>query len=410
MPKDFIHRTTCRICDSTDLVRILDLGKTPLANAYLSKDQLSQPEKRFPLAAYCCKNCTLVQVLDVVNPSLLFKNYHYITAANKPSVDHFKAYAEMIAQRFITSPNNLIIDIGGNDGSLLSYFKDRARVLNIDPADNLMPLSEGRGVPLLPIFFTSEASKDVLAKYGPARVVTANNITAHTDPIRDVYAGIATLIGDDGVFVAESHWVKNLIQDVAFDQIYHEHLCFYSLHALVRLAQSAGFTIFDVEVVPMQGESLRIFCAKNRPIQPSVQKILDEEVKAGLTDVETYLGFSKKVEDGKKALKKLLHELKKSGKRIVGYGAAAKGNTLLNYYQIGPDTLEYLVDSTPMKQGLYSPGMRIPIVSPEQLKIDLPDYILLLVWNYADAILKNEQALRDKGVKFIITVPELRVV
>lgn len=410
MIKGFAHKTTCRICDSSDLVKILDLGEMPPANAYLVKDELNDPEDRFPLAAYFCKNCTLVQVLDVVDPNILFKDYHYITGANKPSVEHFEQYAKMIKQRFIGSPDDLVIDIGGNDGVFLGYLKDDARVLNIDPADNLKPLSEGRGVPMLPIFFTSAAARDVAEKYGVARVVTANNITAHTDPIRDVYAGIATLVGEDGVFVAESHWVKNLIEDVAFDQIYHEHLCFYSLHALVKLAASAGLTIFDVEVIPMQGQSLRIFASKNRKPLPSVQKILDIEERAGLTNAATYLSFSQKVEEGRRTLKKLLADLKRDGKKIAGYGAPAKGNTLLNYYGIGPDVLDYLVDSTPMKQGLYSPGMHIPIVHPDMLKKDRPDYVLLLAWNYADAILKNEQALRDSGVKFIITVPEVRVV
>ncbi len=408
--KEYYKRNTCRICDSTDLVQILDLGSTPPANAYLTRGELGGEEATYPLSAYYCKNCTLVQVSDVVDPSILFKDYHFTTGASFPSVEHNKRYAEMIRERFIKSPEDLVIDIGGNDGVLLGYLKDDAKVLNIDPADNLRELSEERGVPMLAEFFTSDLAKEVREKYGEAKVVTANNVTAHTDTVRDVYKGVATLIGEEGVFIAESHWVKNLIQEVAFDQIYHEHLCFYSLHALQKLAESAGLTIFDVQVIPTQGESLRIFVSKNREPLPSVKKILDIEKEAGLTDVATYMDFSDKVEKSKADLKALLAELKQSGKRIVGYGMPAKASTLLNYYGIDTDTIEYAIDTTPHKQGLYSPGVHLPIHPLEYLHADNPDYVIILVWNYADAILKKEQALRDRGVKFIVTIPKLAII
>lgn len=403
-------RKTCRICDSSDLVKILDLGVSPMANAYLDLKQLSQPEEKFPLSTYYCKNCTLVQVLDVVNPSLLFHDYHFITSASTPSVKHFKEYADMVSERFIISPDNLCVDIGGNDAVLSSFLQNNAEVINIDPASNLKSFSEEKGVSMICDFFTSKLAKMIRKKYGEATVVTANNVTAHIDDIKDVYKGIATLIGENGVFIAESHWVKDLINNVSFDQIYHEHLCFYSLHALSLLANLVGLTIFDVEMVPMQGQSLRIFVSKNRKVLPSVKAILEQEKKAGLTNVKTYLDFSSKVEKSKISLKKLLTDLKKTGKKIVGYGAPAKGNTLLNYYNVDTSVIDYLTDSTPAKQGLYSPGMHIPIYSPDRLKIEKPDYILLLAWNYTDVILEKEKDLRKQGVKFIVTVPELRVI
>lgn len=408
--QDYTHKTTCRVCEGTDLVRVLDLGSTPPANAYLKKEDLGKPEKSFPLALYYCRTCSLAQLLDVVNPEILFKDYHFLTGASSPSVEHFKKYAEEALRPLISSKDDLVIDIGGNDGVLLSFVKDYARVLNIDPADNLASLSEARGVPFYPAFFTSQTADDIIAKYGKAKVVVANNVFAHTDPLRDVFKGIAKLIGKDGVFICEVHWQKHLIEEGAFDQIYHEHLCFHSLHSLRHLVESAGMKIYDVQIVPTQGRSLRIFVAKDRTPTPNVERVLAEEERVGLIDEAAHRSFGRNIEGEKEKLLTLLRNLKAAGKKIVGYGAPAKGNTLLNYYGIGPDILDYLTDTTPLKQGLYSPGMHIPIVSPEKLLTDTPDYILLLAWNFRDAILEKEKALREKGVKFIITVPVVEVI
>jgi len=408
--QDYIHKTTCRICGGSDLVKILDLGSTPPANAYLKKEDLVKTEKSFPLVLYFCRTCSLAQLLDVVDPGILFKDYHFLTSASFPSVEHFKHYAKEAVLPFILSPNDLVVDIGGNDGTLLSYVKDVARVLNVDPADNLASLSEENGVPFYPAFFTSKTADDIIAKYGQAKVVTANNVFAHVDELRDVFNGVAKLIGEDGVFIFEVHWQKHFIEEGAFDQIYHEHLCFHSLHALKHLVESAGMKIFDVQIVPTQGRSLRVFAAKDRAASPNVERILAEEKTAGMTNKNTLRSFAQKIETNKNKLIALLKELKKAGKKIVGYGAPAKGNTLLNYYGIGPDILDYLSDTTILKQGLYSPGMHIPIVSPEKLIIDQPDYILLLAWNFKDAILEKEKALREKGVKFIVTVPTVEII
>ena len=407
--KDYIRKTTCRVCEGTDLVQVLDLGKTPPANAYLKKEDLEKPEKTFPLVLYFCRTCSLAQLLDVVNPEILFRDYHFLTSASSPSVAHFKKYAEDVILPLVTSKNDLVIDIGGNDGTLLSFVKDTARVLNVDPADNLAPISEEKGVPFYPAFFTSQTADDIIAKYGQAKVVVANNVFAHTDPIRDIFKGVAKLIGDDGTFIFEVHWAKHLLDEVCFDQIYHEHLCFYSLHAAKYLVEATGMNIFDVEIVPAQGQSLRVYASKHRTPNERVAHILAEEEAQGMTGETVYYAFAGKVRANKDTVCTLLKELKAQGKKITGYGASAKGNTLLNYYGIGTETLDYLTDTTVPKQGLYSPGMHIPIVHPERLLEDTPDYILLLAWNFKDSILAKEQALRNRGVKFIITVPELQV-
>jgi C-methyltransferase C-terminal domain/Putative zinc binding domain/Methyltransferase domain len=408
--QDYIHKTTCRVCEGSDLVQVLDLGSTPPANAYLRKEDLEKPEKSFPLALYFCRTCSLAQLLDVVNPELLFKDYYFMTSFSAPLLMHFKKYADEVIAPLVTSPNDLVVDIGGNDGVLLSFVKDYARVLNVDPADNLAHLSEEKGVPFYSAFFTSETADDILAKYGEAKVVVANNVFAHTDPLRDVFKGVAKLIGDEGTFIFEVHWQKNLFDEGCFDQIYHEHLCFHSLHALRHLVECAGMKIFDVHIVPTQGQSLRVFVAKNRVPTSNVERILAEERAFGLINESTHHAFAQKVEENKKNLLSLLHELKAAGKKIVGYGASAKSGTLLNYYGIGPDILDYLTDTTPTKQGMYSPGMRIPIVSPERLLTDTPDYILLLAWNFKEAILEKEKNLIEQGVKFIVAVPEVEII
>ena len=248
------HRTTCRVCGSADLTKVLDLGATPPANAYLRKEDLDKPEPSYPLVLYFCRTCTLAQLLDVVDPAILFKDYHYLTGASTPAIEHFKDYAKNAIVPYVESKNDLVVDIGGNDGILLSFVKDAARVLNVDPADNLASLSEKNGVPFYPAFFNSATADELLEKYGHAKVVVANNVFAHIDPIRDVFKGVAKLIGDNGTFIFEVHWAKHLVEEVAYDQIYHEHLCFYSLHAAKYLIEATGMQVFDAEIVPMQGK------------------------------------------------------------------------------------------------------------------------------------------------------------
>lgn len=408
--QDCIHKTTCRVCGEGNLVQVLDLGSAPPANAYLKKEELERPEKSFPLVLYFCRTCSLAQLLDVVNPEILFRDYHYVTGASSPLVEHYKQYAAEAIVPLITSPEDLVVDIGGNDGTLLSFVKDTARVLNVDPAENLARISEEKGVPFYATFFTSEVAGVIIAKHGKGKVVVANNLFAHTDPIRDVFEGVAKLIGNGGTFIFEVHWAKHLIDEGCFDQIYHEHLCFYSLHALKYLVEATGMTIFDVQVVPMQGQSLRIYAGEMQSKRDSVDELLDVEREAGLTDEKTFLAFGKKVSDNKQKLPTILLTLKAGGNRIVGYGAPAKGSTLLNYYKIGTNILDYLTDTTPQKQGLYSPGTHVPIVSPECLYSDPPNYILLLAWNFKDAILEKEKKLRSSGVKFIIPVADITIV
>lgn len=404
------HNTTCRICDSSDLVQILDLGKMPPANSFLKKEELGKQESKFPLVIYFCRNCCLLQLLDIVDPAILFGEYDYMTSASEPLVLHFVKMAEDLADRFNLKQEDLVVEIGGNDGSLLAVLKGRARLLNIDPARNVAEISRKNGVETLNDFFSSEIARNVLEKYGSAKLVIANNVMAHIDNIRDVFKGIQTLVGSNGVFVFEVHWVGNLISDGGFDQIYHEHLCYHSLHDLNYLAKEFGLRVFDVQTVPIHGECLRVFVAKDAVVQESVKSILAREEVLGLTKAETFLKFGERVQKGKEKLRAMLSDIKKQGKRVAGYGAPAKGNTLLNFYGINTTLVDYVTDTTPLKQGMYTPGTKIPVLHPSAAIEQKPDYFLLLAWNYADAIMKKEEEFIKNGGKFIIPVPDPKIV
>lgn len=410
MNKDFVHKINCRICDSSDLIKILDLGEMPLANAFLRKEDLNKPEQKFPLIVYFCKNCGLLQLLDVVNPEILFRHYDYLTSASKPLAEHFVQVGQELAQRFVKSKNDLVIEIGGNDAVLLGAIKDDCRVLNIEPARNVAELSREKGVETIEEFFSKNLAQKILEKYGPARVIVANNVVAHIDDLKDVFEGVKFLIGEDGVFVFEVHWVGNLIGEGGFDQIYHEHVSYFSLLSLANLVSQFGLKIFDIQSVPIHGQSMRVYVGKNFDVLKSVDEFLKKEKELGLDRPEVFLKFSEKVEKNKEELRSVLLQLKKEGKKIIGYGAPAKGNTLLNYFEIDDKILDLLTDTTPLKQGLYSPGMHIVVYSPDKIKEANPDYILLLAWNYAEAILEKEKDLRNKGVKFVIPVPEVKIV
>ena len=400
----------CRICGSTKLTPVLDLGSMPLANAFLTKKELNRPEASFPLVVQFCDRCSLLSLRHTVDPSTLFRGYHYVTAASFPLVAHFKEEARMILERFITRKDQLIVEFGSNDGVLLSELKSACRVLGVDPARIVGKFAQERGVETIQAFFGERTAARIKKGYGKADILIANNVFAHIDDLHDTMRGVEGLLADDGVFISESHWVGNLIGDGGFDQIYHEHLSYYSLHALQALASLHGLIITEAQLIPIHGVSMRVFMRKKGRPKASVTTLLAREKRLGLTTIRAFRAFGKRVLKNKTAAAKLLRRLASFGATIVGYGAPAKGNTLLNYFGIGPDILSCITDTTSLKQGLFTPGTHIPVVSPHILTKQPPEYLLLLAWNYADAILKKEQKLREQGVKFIIPVPTVSVV
>lgn len=407
---NYIERKQCRICGGKHLVPVLNLGRQPPANGFLKKSEIAKKEPRFPLAVQFCPRCSLLSLRHVVNPRLLFRGYRYETGASAPLVAHFEEEAEMIARKFVRSKNDLVLEFGSNDGALLAVLKEKCRVLGVDPAKNLAAIARKRGVPTISAFFGEKTASRIQEKYGQARVIVANNVFAHIDDIHDCMRGVAMLLAPNGVFISESHWVGNLIIGGGFDQLYHEHLSYYSLHALMRLAKMHGLVVTNAELFPIHGASIRVSMQRCGTTSGAVQRLLEREKKLGLTSISALRKFAEKAKETRVRLRELIQELARKGKTLAGYGAPAKGNTLLNYCRLGAREIAFLTDTTPSKQGLFTPGAHIPVVSPDVFKTYAPDYLLLLAWNYADAILEREKALRAQGVKFIIPAPKVRTV
>lgn len=413
MTENYIHKNNCRVCAKKDLVKILDLGEMPLANDFLKEGDLFKTELKFPLTIYFCKNCYLLQLLDVVNPEILFKHYYYQTSTSRPLADHFIELGNGLVDRFIEKKDDLFIDIGGNDAVLLGNIKDKCRVLNIEPAENIAKISKGKGVETVCEFFSEALAEKIRKNYGQAKVVTASNVIAQNDDLDGFFKGIEILIGDKGVFVFEAHWVANLLglsEIGGFDQIYHEHLSYFSFLAIEKLIKKFNLKIFDVKIIPIHGQSLQVYISRNREPLESVEDFLRKEKELGLDKLETYLKFAENVDTNRRELTNLLFKIKKENKKVVGYGAPGKGTTLLNYFQIDGKILDFIIDDSLLKQGTYIPGVRIPILAREKLEKYKPDYLLLLAWNYADSILKKEQELKNKGIKFIIPVPKVIII
>ena len=396
----------CRICSSKNLKMVLDLGEQPPANSFIDQNQLNSTEFKFPLRLFWCSDCFLVQLLDIVDKEYLFKNYFYMTSASKPIVDHFKKYAQDVYKEFLEGKNDqFVVEIGSNDGSLLSEFKKLGTsILGIEPATNLSNLANQSSITTKNTFFSSQLSKEIIKSHH-ASVVVANNVIAHVEDLHDLMEGIQILIGNDGIFIFEVPYLVDLIKKLEFDTIYHEHLSYFSILPLLKLVKQFGLEIFDIRKQSVHGGTLRIFVSKkdNYQINNSVNFFINEENKLGLDKIEFYHKFSTNVEELKKNLLKLLTQLKKENKSLLGYGAPAKGNVLLNYCGIDTNFLDYIVDTTPLKQGKYTPGMHIPIIPPKNLKNT--DVALLLAWNYESEILLKEKMFRNNGGKFLIPVP-----
>lgn len=402
--------SACRSCGSASLKPILSLGHTPLANALLTEAQLQEPEIRYPLDLVFCSHCTLVQITETVPPEQLFREYVYFSSFADAALQNAKAIVERLVASRHLSAHSLAVEIASNDGYLLQYYLNAGiPVLGIEPALNIAQVAERRGIHTLSEFF-GEALAHQLSEQGvQAEVIHANNVLAHVADLNGVTAGIRALLKSEGVAVIEVPYLKDLIDYVEFDTIYHEHLCYFSLTALEHLFRRHGLTVQDVERIPIHGGSLRLFVGPQPTQSAAVRELLAAEVAWGVARFEAYQDFGKRVEKLKTDLLTLLCDLQARGKRIAAYGASAKGATLLNYFGIGRETLEFIVDRSTVKQGLYTPGTHLPIYAPEKLLEAKPDYALLLTWNFADEIMAQQADYRQHGGRFIIPVPEVRI-
>ena len=402
----------CRSCDAPDLEVVLSLGRTPLANALLTREQLSLPESRYPLDLAFCSRCALVQITETVPPAELFGDYLYFSSYSDTMLRHAQTLVERLAVERGLTGKGLVIEIASNDGYLLQYYRQRGiPVLGIEPARNVARVAEERGVPTLCDFFGLELASSLRHRGQQADVLHAHNVLAHVADLNGVVQGMESVLKDDGVVVVEVPYVKDLLDHCEFDTIYHEHLCYFSLTALDALFRRHGLVIQDVERIPIHGGTLRLFAGKAATAKPSraVTSLLADEAGWGVGRVETYRRFGARVESLKSSLKSMLKGLKQRGGRIAAYGAAAKGSTLLNYAGIGQETLDFVVDRSPHKQGRFMPGVHLPIYPPERLLEEMPEHVLLLTWNFADEILEQQAVYRRLGGRFIIPVPEVKV-
>ncbi|HAF11027.1 MAG TPA: methyltransferase [Chloroflexi bacterium] len=384
----------------------------PLANALIAPEQVREPEPAYPLVAARCASCGEVQLTVVVRPDVLFAHYLYASSASAPLLTHFDAYAADVAERFAPR-GSLVVELGSNDGVLLRPLKSRGLiVVGVEPATNLADVANAAGLTTVNDFFSEAVARAIRRSRGAAKAVIANNVLAHIDDLGDVLRGLDALLSDDGVFVAEVPYLGDLIEHVEYDTIYHEHLSYFAIAPLARLFDLASMELFDVRHLPIHGGSIRIFAGRKGRHAPTEElpRMLAAEERAGLGDPETYRRFDERVRASRTALRELIIAERGRGARVAALGATAKGNTLLNYCRLGPAEVEYIGDSTRLKQGLLTPGMHIPVVAEAKLKDDRPELILLLAWNYADAIVPRYRDYLEAGGRFIHPIPLARII
>ncbi len=404
---------SCRSCGKTGLQLILSLGNMPLANALLTEEQLSQSEPTYPLDLVYCPSCTLVQITETVPPEVLFREYTYFSSFSDTMLEH----AQQLVQRLITALNlsseSLVVELASNDGYLLQFFLPAGiPVLGIEPASNVAEVARKKGISTINEFFDKRLALHLRQQGKQADVIIANNVLAHVADLHGFVEGIRMLLKPDGTAVFEVAYVKDMIDADAFDQIYHEHLCYYSLTALSHLLESHQLQVVGVEKIPTHGGSLRVYVQhyNGTSLDSRVEALLREEQSWGVHSFASYKSFAERVQQRRQNLVRLLQKLKADGHRLAGYGAAAKGTVLLNYFQIGKDLIDFIVDRNPHKQGRYVPGVRLPIYDPSKLLEEMPDYTLILAWNWAEEIIKQQSEYYQRGGRFILPAPSVRVI
>jgi SAM-dependent methyltransferase len=403
----------CRSCGGKDCAPVLDLGVQPLANNLLRPEDLAKPEPKFPLRLAVCQSCWLMQIVDLVPPVRLFSEYLYFSSFSDLMLSHAKQAATRYIKEFSLDKKSLVVEVASNDGYFLQYFHGTGvPCLGIEPAANIAKVAVEKGIETFVEFFGKTTADMVSAKKGQADLILGNNVFAHAPDTNDFVAGLKTLLKPGGRIILEFPYAVDFIEKTEFDTIYHEHVFYFSLTALQPLFERHGLNIFHVERLPIHGGSLRLFAghAGTHAPQASVAAVLAEEKSKGVATLAWYAGFTGQVLDIKKSLCDLLKQLKQRGKSIAAYGASAKGSTLLNFFGLGRESLEFVADRSTYKQGRLTPGTHLPIVAPEELLRKMPDYTLLLTWNFADEIMEQQRAYRQQGGKFIVPIPKVTVV
>jgi hypothetical protein len=402
----------CLACGSSELHPLFDLGRHPLANNLIAEDDV-QDEPTYPLGIQFCRHCLLVQLTHIVDPSRIFSSYLYVPSTSTTWLEHCEELAEYVSSQAGLQPRDLVIEIGSNDGTLLRPFQRRGqRVLGIDPATNIAEQANAAGVPTLNRFFGESTATEVLAEHGAAHAILSTNVLAHVpDPV-GLLRGVRALLAPDAIYVNESPSLREMVLHSEFDTIYHEHVSYFSLHALNNLFQRAGLSIFEAIPQTLHGGTLRVLAlptARSFSQSDCIEQILEKEREAGVVNAAGLTDFAKRASSVREQLRQLIVNLRFKGERLAAYGATAKGNTLLGYCGLTSADIEYIVDRNPLKQGRFTPGSRIPIVSENRLKSDPPDMLLLLAWNLADEIRRQLSWFQERGGRFLAPVPEPRI-
>lgn len=411
---DVIHRRSdCRGCGSRDLELIFSLKPSPIGDAYVAAEKVNVPQPSYPIDLHMCRHCGFAQILDVIDPEILYGEYIYVTGSSLGLPEHFISYADSVISRCKLNPGSLVVDIGSNDGTLLRCFQERGMsALGVEPAPHIAAQATATGIRTLDKFFSPALAKEIVVEYGPARVITSNNVFANIDDLGPWVTAVNALLASDGVYVFESFYLADVVKNMVFDFIYHEHLSAFSVKPIKMLFEGAGLDLVAVQHVPTKGGSLRYFV--QRPGGPlvndgSVVEFLALEERMGLYKKETYVAFAEKIDRLKNKTREFLIQAKREGKSVAGFGASITGTTLIYHFEIG-EYLDHLVDDNPAKQGRYSPGLHLPVYPTAALGERKPDYVLVLAWRFADIFIEKNQAYLKNGGCIVIPVPAFRIV
>ena len=413
MSKSFYQRDTCRLCGGKNLENVLPLAPTALCDAYVPPERVNVVQEIYPLDLFLCRDCGYVFLPYVVDPEIIYLDYIYVTTSSMGLADHFKEYADEVMRRMKPSEKSLTIDLGSNDGTLLKYFKQHGmRVLGIEPAHEIAREATESGIKTLPNFFNSKLADSIKSEYGSASIITINNLFANIDDLYDVTEGVRKILAPDGVFILESSYLGDMIRNMVFDFIYHEHLSYLSVKPLMNFFRRFDMEIIDIERVPTKGGSLRYYIQKidePRPLSPSVSEMEAYEDSCGLDRPESFKAFAGRINKRKSKLVGALKALKSQGKSIAGYGGSATSTTLVYHFDIG-NMMDYIADDNPAKHNTLSPGLHIPVLPSDVIYERRPDYIIMLAWRYFDPIAKKHQAYMDQGGHFIRPLPDFEIV
>lgn len=405
----------CRFCASDLEVGVVDLGMSPLCQKHVKPEQANEAEKFYPLHAYVCQECWLVQLEEFAAPDEIFsEEYGYFSSYSDSWLEHARLYTELMIDRFGLNSDKLVVEIASNDGYLLQWFVQKGiPVLGVEPSGNVAAAAREKGIRTEGMFFGTQTAQHLVGQYGKADLLLGNNVLAHVPDLNDFVQGMKEMLADGGVITMEFPHLQRLIEENQFDTIYHEHFSYFSFVAVNRVFAHHGITLFDVQELPTHGGSLRIYgrhtADESKPITDNVRELIQREQQLGMETLEYYATFEEKVKETKRKLLSFLIEAKRAGKTVVGYGAPGKGNTLLNYCGIRTDFMDYTVDRSPHKQGNFLPGTHIPIYTPDKITETRPDYVLILPWNLKKEISQQMAHVREWGGKFVIPIPEVQV-